>query len=147
MNSDHHKIYNRRPTRSHHSTITTSSEYSTTIRTLLNPFRITEEPRQANFTVSLLQEIVQIIQDIANKTSNIQQQLHLNTIFTQLRTISAQIDQANSDSHRLPPFSTLPVLSNEFVGTHISQPPIGTRAPRLDDVPLVIDEHDTRILF
>jgi len=96
------KPYNKRPARPFQSNITTSSEYSTTIRAILNPFRITEEPRQSNFTVALLQAIIRTLQDIVNKTSNIQQQLILNGIFTHLQTISNNIDQINNDANRIP---------------------------------------------
>jgi len=137
---------NKRPPRQYHSNVTTSSEYSTTIRAHLNPFRITEEPRQSNFTVALLQAIVRVLQDIINKTSNIQQQLILNGIFTHLQSISNNIDQINSDSNKISFSPNLPELTPEFVRLHLPQTPIVRDTPDSDEPSLVINEQP-RIIF
>jgi len=98
MNSE--KPVAKRAQKGSNSNLHITEDFNTTVRTLLNPFRITEEPRHGSFTITLIHNITKTLEEIINKTSSVQQQIQLNNILTHLREISHQIDQTNVERSR-----------------------------------------------
>lgn len=104
--------YNRRPPRSYQSNVHVLDDTTHTIRTLLNPFRVTEEGRHTTISVNLLNTIVRTLQDIVNKTSNLQQQIQLTNTNNYLKDVSNQIDHTNSERLRFASlFESLQVIA------------------------------------
>jgi len=98
MNNAPTELPRRKPAQQ--TTLHIVSDSNTTIRTWLNPFRLTEDPRHPNKSANLLYTITKQLQEIVNKTSSIQQQIHLNNIHHHLKDVSHEIDRINAERIR-----------------------------------------------
>lgn len=124
--------------RNYVSTLHVLNDQNTTIRTFLNPFRLTEERRAPNRAANILYTIVQHLQDIVNKTVSVQQEIQLNNINTYLAETSQRIDRTNSERLQLSQiYNNNPIL-NQIFG---NQSDIVSGYPGIEET--VVTEHNT----